>query len=178
MQSTQFQADQSSTFEQTEGDEPLQELGERRMSHGLPSAPIRVFGLSLPLARLIPQDVHSIVDYANALFVASSAMMTRDPRAKLASLILGFSDLSVSSITDYRLSVAKIVPIETHEKIDHLWGLAAIAAPFLFGYWKTAPRVAIGHVVAGVGNILASLVTDYRAVRGVGRHHQRQLEAY
>jgi hypothetical protein len=178
MQTTPFSSEpQTSTFEELDQTEPIQPQHERRLSHGIPSAPIRVFGLSLPLARLIPQDVHSFVDYANALFAASGALMTRDPRARLASLILGFSDLSISSITDYRLSVAKVVPIETHEKIDHLWGLTAIAAPFLLGYWKTSPRVAIGHVVAGVGNILASLVTDYRAVRGVGRYHQRQLEA-
>jgi hypothetical protein len=39
-------------------------------------------------------------------------------------------------MTDYRLSVAKVIPIEAHEVIDHAWGLAAIAAPFVLGYWK------------------------------------------
>jgi hypothetical protein len=77
--------------------------------------------------------------------------------------VLGTAGLGVSAVTDYRLSAAKLVPIEAHEVIDHAWGLAAIAAPFVLGYWKTAPKVAMAHVVAGVGNCIASLVTDYRA---------------
>jgi hypothetical protein len=34
-----------------------------------------------------------------------------------------------------------VIPIEVHETIDHVWGAAAIAAPFVFGYWKKAPAL-------------------------------------
>ena len=136
----------------------------RRLSRGIPSAPL--LG-RLPLARLIPQDLHSVVDYGNGIAVGMGVTAT-DPRAKIASIILAASVVGVSAITDYRLSLAKILPIEAHEAIDHIWGLSAIAAPFVFGYWKTSPRVGITHVVTGVATILASLVTDYRAYRGVG----------
>ncbi|MDQ3368543.1 MAG: hypothetical protein M3680_24205 [Myxococcota bacterium] len=121
------------------------------------------------MARWIPQDVHSVMDYGHSLLVASGARLTTDPRARLASLVLGSAGVGVAAITDYRLSAAKLIPIETHEAIDHLWGLTAIAAAFVLGYWKTAPRVALLHVGAGVGNIIASLVTDYRAWVGRGR---------
>ena len=137
----------------------------RSLSQGEPSRPL----MGLPLARLIPQDVHSVMDYGNAGLVASCALMTRDPRAVLASLMLGSSDLGMSLVTDYRLSVAKLIPIETHEAVDHIWGMTAIAAPFVLGYWKTAPKVALVHVMAGVGNIIASLFTDYRAYSRRGR---------
>jgi hypothetical protein len=137
----------------------------RRLSRGIPSAPL--LG-RLPLARLIPQDVHSVVDYGNGIMVGAG-ITARDPRARMASIVLAASVIGVSAMTDYRLSVAKIVPIETHEAIDHIWGLSAIAAPFVFGYWKTSPKVAISHVVTGVATILASLVTDYRAYKGTGR---------
>jgi hypothetical protein len=76
--------------------------------------------------------------------------------------------VGVSLVTDYRLSVAKVIPIKAHEIIDHVWGLTAISAPFILGYWKTAPRIALMHVIAGASTILASLVTDYRAARGQG----------
>jgi hypothetical protein len=140
----------------------------RRLSRGIPSEPL--LG-RLPLARLIPQDVHSVVDYGNGVAVGVG-VTSSDPRAKVASIVLAASVVGVSAITDYRLSLAKIVPIEAHEAIDHLWGLSAIAAPFVLGYWKTSPRVAVAHVVTGVATILASLVTDYRAYRGVG-HRMR-----
>ncbi len=90
---------------------------ERSLSQGAPSKPL--FG-ALPLARLIPQDVHSVMDYANGLATGSGAPVTDDPAAKLASIALAAAVTSVSSITDYRLSAAKIIPIEQHEAIDHL----------------------------------------------------------
>ncbi len=135
---------------------------DRTLSHGTPSTPL--LGV-LPLARWIPMDVHSMLDYTHGTGVASCALLTDDPRARMASLVLGGSDLVMSALTDYRLSAAKVIPLETHEAIDHLWGVAAIAAPFVLGYWKTAPRVALIHVIAGVGNILTSLVTDYRSYK-------------
>jgi hypothetical protein len=141
----------------------------QRLSRGIPSEPL--LG-RLPLAGLIPQDVHSIVDYGNGIAVGSG-ITSRDPRAKLASIVLAASVVGVSALTDYRLSVAKVIPIEAHEAIDHLWGLSAIAAPFVFGYWKTSPKIAVTHVVTGVATILASLVTDYRAYRGVGHRARR-----
>jgi hypothetical protein len=144
-------------------------LHDRRMSRGIPSRPL--LG-RLPLARLIPQDVHSLEDYGNGLIVGTG-ITSRDPRARMASIVLAASVVGVSAITDYRLSLVKIVPIEAHEAIDHLWGLSCIAAPFVFGYWKTSPKIAITHVVTGVATILASLVTDYRAYRGVGRRARR-----
>jgi hypothetical protein len=120
----------------------------------------------LPVARWIPMDVHSMMDYANAAVTGAGALMTDCPEAQIASVALAGADLVVSSLTDYRLSVAKVIPIEVHETIDYVWGIAAIAAPFVFGYWKKAPGVALSHVIAGAGGILASLVTDYRAYRG------------
>ena len=142
----------------------------RSLREGIPAEP--VLG-QLPLARWIPMDVHAVMDYTNAVVVGSGAFTTDCPRARTASALLAAAGAGVSSVTDYRLSVAKLVPIETHEKIDYLWGIAAIAAPFVFGYWKTAPRVALTHVIAGAGNIAASLVTDYRAARGVGSSSRR-----
>ena len=61
-----------------------------------------------------------------------------------------------------------MIPIEAHEVIDYGFGVSAIAAPFVFGYYKTAPLVAAMHIATGVGTILTSLFTDYRAYEGVG----------
>lgn len=144
---------------ETEASAPLEDRIGLIQSVGTPSQP--VFGL--PLARKVPMDAHSLLDYSNGLLVGSCSMMTSDPRAKLASLVLASGVIGVSAITDYRLSAAKIVPIEAHEVIDHAWGLAAIAAPFALGYWKTSPKVAFMHVMAGVGTIIGSLFTDYRS---------------
>jgi hypothetical protein len=144
-------------------------------NHELPPSPIAVgegapakplLGV-LPLARLIPQDVHSVMDYADGVaVVAAMALASEDDgAARIASVVLGASAIGVALTTDYRLGAVKLIPIETHEAIDHLWGLSAIAAPFVLGYWKTSPRTAIAHISVGAGTILTSLVTDYRSWR-------------
>ena len=136
---------------------------DRTLSHGTP--PGKLLGI-LPLARVIPQDVHSVMDYGSGMMVMAGAMMADDdPVAEIASLALGGSVIGVSAITDYRLSLAKILPVKAHEVLDYVWGMSAIAAPFVLGYWKKSPRAALVHVIAGAGTIMSSLFTDYRAYR-------------
>ena len=143
----------------------LDHVEDRALSHGSPARPL--FGV-LPIARWIPQDVHSVRDDASAAVVGSGAFMEEcDEAARIASVALAASVAGVSAFTDDRLSIANVIPIEAHEAIDHLWGVAAIAAPFVFGYWKTSPRVALMHVLAGGTTILASRFTDSRAISRV-----------
>ena len=130
------------------------------LSVGAPAKPL--LGV-LPIARLIPQDIHSVMDYANSGMFFVEGLATDDDTAMIASMALGVAGAGVSLMTDYKLSVAKVIPVEAHEVIDYAWSAAAIAAPFVFGYWKTAPRVALMHVAAGACTIVASLLTDYRA---------------
>jgi len=144
---------------------------ERDLASLAPSLEIEsrpLFGV-LPLARIIPQDVHSVMDYSAGATCLATALFADTTAAKVAGATLGASVTCVSALTDYRLSAAKLIPIEAHEAIDHLWGAAVIAAPFVFGYWKKDPAIAAIHVTIGASTILASLFTDYRAARGVGR---------
>jgi hypothetical protein len=137
-------------------------IAERTLSKGQPAPKLLGF---LPIARLIPQDIHSVMDYVDGLTVASGAMFDDNTAAFTASIALGASAVATALMTDYRLSAMKLIPIRTHEAIDHLWGLSCIAAPFVLGYWKKAPRVAMTHVMTGAMNILASLFTDYRSYK-------------
>lgn len=142
-------------------DRVLDHVEDRALSHGRPARPL--LGV-LPIARVIPQDIHSVGDYVSAAVAGSGAFLEEcDDAARIACVALGASAAGVSALTDYRLSVANVIPIEAHEAFDHVWGVAAIAAPFVFGYWKTSPRVALMHVIAGGTTILASLFTDYRS---------------
>jgi hypothetical protein len=136
---------------------------DRTLSHGIP-APM-LFRV-LPLTRWIPQDVHSGLDYASGLAAASGFFFAKDDDAACwSSIALGASMVGVSMLTDYRLSVAKVIPIRAHEALDHVFGIACIALPFALGYYKTSPRLAITHIAIGVSSILVSLFTDYRSVK-------------
>ncbi|WP_437627161.1 hypothetical protein [Sorangium sp. So ce1151] len=124
-----------------------------------------LFGV-LPLKRLIPQDVHSVLDYSNGLMVAMAGLASGRTEAKVAGALLGASVISVSLLTDYRLSLAKLIPIEMHEVLDYAWSASVIAAPFVLGYRKRAPLASMIQIATGAANIMGSLITDYRAARG------------
>ncbi len=130
----------------------------------VPSKP--VFGV-LPLARVIPQDVHSVLDYVHAAGFFASAKLARTSRGRAVGVMLGAGLGGASLVTDYRLSAAKMLPIELHEKLDYAGGFAAIAAPFVLGYVKKDPIAAMIHIGLGVGTVVASLITDYRASKGI-----------
>jgi hypothetical protein len=137
-----------------------------RLSQGFESRPL--LGV-LPLARVVPQDVHSVMDYLDAGGVMAGAFLDGSTSAKVTSIALGASGILTSALADYRLSLAKLIPIETHEAMDYAFGISAITAPFLLGYYKTSKATAALHIAIGLGTILTSAVTDYRAYRGVGR---------
>jgi hypothetical protein len=148
---------------------------DRTLSHGEPSRPL--FGV-LPITRWIPQDVHSILDYADGLTAMSGALTADDDDVAFwASLAFGAGAIGVAAMTDYRLSLAKVIPIRTHEAIDYAWGMSCIAAPFALGYWKSSPRTAITHVMVGAGTIIASLFTDYRSYRQERAHRRARSQA-
>lgn len=123
--------------------------------------------LGLPLRRYIPQDVHSFVDYASGLTLAASASVTTDRAARWAGATLGAMLIGVSALTDYRLSLVKVVPIEAHEAADYIGGLAAVIAPFAFGYSKRSKVAKWMHIGVGLGTLVVSLLTNYKAYRGV-----------
>jgi len=147
--------------------QPKMAQADRTLSHGEPAEPLLKV---LPLTRWIPQDVHSMMDYMDGLTVASGFFTADDDDvACWTSIGLGASAIGVSLLTDYRLSLAKVIPIRTHEAIDYMWGAACIAAPFVLGYWKKSPTTALTHVMVGAGAILASLFTDYRSYKETRR---------
>jgi hypothetical protein len=133
----------------------------RRLSVGEPSKSV----LGLPLMRFIPQDVHSVGDYVHGAVAATLAAIADEPTAQIACGTLGAAVVGVSLLTDYRLSLAKWIPIEVHEVIDHAWGVMNLAAPFVLGYRRREPVVSAVQMATGAMAILVSLFTDYRAYR-------------
>jgi hypothetical protein len=151
-----------------------QARADRTLSHGEPAEPLlRV----LPIKRWIPMDVHAAMDYVDGLTAASGYFTADDDAACWASIGLGASVIGVSLMTDYRLSVAKVIPIRAHETLDYLWGAACIAMPFALGYWKSSPKTAITHIAVGAGAIIASLFTDYRSYKQQRADEARRSQA-
>ena len=135
---------------------------DRLLSHGTPSRKL----VGLPIARVIPMDVHTVGDYAGALTVAALSSRARSKEARLAGAALGAASIAVSLLTDYRISAVKLIPIEMHEVLDYVAGSASVAAPFVLGYRKRDRWVSAVQIASGVAEMLIALFTDYRAYRG------------
>lgn len=133
-------------------------VDDRPLSHGVPARSLA----GLPLARAIPQDVHSIIDYATALAVGVAGFIAGTRRARIACRMIGGAGFAQSLASDYRLSAIKLLPIELHEARDYVWGAVNIAAPFALGYRKRDRVASVVQFVAGATVILAALFTDYR----------------
>jgi hypothetical protein len=147
------------------GGATLDELDEAtsQQAAGIEARPL--FG-RLPLARLIPQDLHSVMDYAGAATLLYAGITASSTAARATGIALGTADFATSFMTDYRLSAFKVIPIEVHEALDYVVGLGALLAPLWFGKRRRDRKAAITHLVVGASLIVGSLLTDYRARRG------------
>jgi hypothetical protein len=125
----------------------------------------RLFG-RLPLWRLLPQDVHSVLEAAAGLAATVAGLLGRSSRARAAGVTLGVAVVASGALADVRFSLTRAIPIEAHHTLDILIALCAIAAPFALRY-HVRDRAAAGvHVGLGVAGLLGALATDYRARDG------------
>jgi hypothetical protein len=123
----------------------------------------------LPLSRVLPQHMHSVIDYVAAGAYFASAALARTRRARIMGGMLGSSLGGASLLTDDRLGAKKIIHVEDHEVLDHVSGATAILAPFVLGYVKKDPIASAIQIATGFASILSSLFTDYRSTRGISR---------
>ena len=119
--------------------------------------------LGLPVKRIVPQDLHSLLDYAGGATGLVAAYCANTVRARMVNTTLFTASTGVSLLTDYKLSLARIIPIEVHEAIDYAWGLSNVLSPFAFGYYRKDKVVSAIQITLGIGTIATSLITDYRA---------------
>ena len=137
----------------------LARVDKSELSTGVPSKSF----LGLPIKRVIPQDVHSLLDYAGGAAGMLAALSAKTVRARMANTSLAAASTGVSAVTDYKLSLVKLIPIEVHEAIDYVWGISNVVAPFALGYYRKDKAVSLLQTALGAGVIVASLFTDYRA---------------
>jgi hypothetical protein len=142
---------------------------DRLLSHGTRSRPL----LGLPLARLIPQDVHSTFDYVGGLTTAVVGALADAAPARATAMMFGFGTIAISLFTDYRMSLWKVVPVEVHETLDYTVGFSNLAAPFVFGYRKRERLVSAVQIFGGAAEVLVALFTDYRGYRRRGDGRER-----
>ncbi len=151
----------------------LHHLIDRSNAAGVLSRPLPG---GLPLRRWVPQGVHSLPELAVGATVAVAGGLSGEGTARRVGLGLGLGLVGATLLTDSRLSLSRLLPIELHALADHGWGLATVAAPFVGGYARRAPGTALVHVLAGAALCLGALVTDYRCRSGMHLGKERMTD--
>ncbi len=112
--------------------------------------------------RFLSTRVHGMIDYATGalLIIAPWLFGFADgSAAQWVPMVLGASILVMSLITDYELSLTRIIPMGAHLAVDGLGGALLAVSPWLFGF---ADRTYWPHLIIGIAEIGVSLVTRAR----------------
>ena len=109
--------------------------------------------------RFIPTYAHAAVDYLVGLILIMAPFVlgfADNGPAQWVPMALGAAILIMSLITNYELSLAKVIPMPLHLGVDAVGGLLLAASPWLFGF---ADQVFWPHLLFGLFSVMASLVT-------------------
>jgi hypothetical protein len=104
---------------------------------------------------MIPIRLHAMIDYAFGalLIVVAFTAVPADAGAARAVLIITalFATL-YSLMTDYALSLSRIIPFRVHLVLDALVGLVLLLSPWVLGFVGSLwlPHVILGLVSLGV----------------------------
>lgn len=111
--------------------------------------------------RFINGRIHGLLDYAVAvtLLIVPFGLnfQATSPIAHWVAVAAGVALFLYSLLTDYSLSVGKVIPLKFHLTLDFLAGVAFVIAPFLFGFDGI---IRAFYLVTGIAVIVVVLLTE------------------
>jgi hypothetical protein len=113
--------------------------------------------------RFLSTRAHGVIDYLTGILLLAAPYLlgfaTGGPE-QWVPMAIGASILVMSLITDYELSIARLIPMPAHLAVDGLGGALLAASPWLFGF---SDRVYLPHLIVGLFEIGTSLMTRTRS---------------
>jgi hypothetical protein len=121
--------------------------------------------------RPIDATLHGVTDYT-----AGTTLMTALPklagiagtRAARQIRLAGAIHVAYSTVTDYPLGIAKLLPFQAHLAIDAIGALALAAAPFVTGQYRGGRKQWVPHVALCLFELGSLALTD---PTGKGDYH-------
>ena len=120
------------------------------------------------LASIIPTRVHGIIDYVVGILLIAAPWLfgfAHIRAAMLVPVILGAGTILYSLLTDYELSLARLIPMPAHLGIDLVAGIVLLASPWLFGF---SGQITWPHVTVGIMEIMVVLISSRVSSRTSG----------
>jgi hypothetical protein len=114
----------------------------------------------------IPLNMHAALDPLIAIVIIAAPWIfgfSNVEDAKLVCIVVGAVMLIGGALTDWRLSIARVIPLRMHMATDLLLGAVLILAPFVLGFSDDGGATRF-MVIAGALEILAALGTRWDPV--------------
>jgi hypothetical protein len=113
--------------------------------------------------RPIDSTLHGVTDYT-----VGTLLMTAFPRivdvegteSARQIRLSGATHAAYSTLTNYPLGIAKLIPFKAHLALDAIGALAIGAAPFITGQWKKGRRHWVPHVALAAFELSSLAMTD------------------
>lgn len=111
----------------------------------------------------IPLNVHAALDPLIAIAIIAAPWIfgfSDADDAKAVCIAVGAVMLIGGALTDWRLSIARVLPLRAHMLTDLVLGAVLILSPFVLGFSDNGGATRF-TVIAGVLEILAALGTRW-----------------
>lgn len=111
----------------------------------------------------IPLNAHAAIEPLIAIVIIAAPWIfgfSDVGDAKVVCIAIGVIMLIAGSMTDWRLSLARVIPLRVHMMTDLLLGAVLILAPFVLGFSDEGGATRF-TVIAGALEILTALATRW-----------------
>ncbi|MFL5901826.1 MAG: SPW repeat protein [Solirubrobacterales bacterium] len=111
----------------------------------------------------IPLNAHAALEPLIAVVIVAAPWIfgfSDVDSAKTVCIAVGAVMLLAGSMTDWRLSIARVIPLRAHMMTDLMLGAVLILAPFVLGFSDEGGATRF-TVIAGVLEILTALATRW-----------------
>jgi hypothetical protein len=111
----------------------------------------------------IPLNVHAALEPVIALVIIAAPWIfgfSDVDSAKAVCIAVGVVMLIAGSMTDWRLSLVRLIPLRMHLMTDLLLGAVLILSPFVFGFSDEGGATRF-TIIAGVLELMTALATRW-----------------
>ena len=118
--------------------------------------------LKIKKMRVISSKTHGVLDYIYGILLIAAPWLFQFDRGgpeTWVPVVSGIVVILMALMTDYEVSAAKVIPLNTHLWIDGILGAFLLLSPWIFGfsnfvYWP--------HVIFGIIALGSALMTEPR----------------
>ena len=117
----------------------------------------------MPFPRPVDSTLHGVVDYTAGTFLMTAfpkVAGVEGTRSARQIRTAGAIHAGYSTITDYPLGIAKLLPFQAHLAIDAIGALALAATPFVTGQYRKGRDQWVPHVALCLFELASLAMTD------------------